>query len=303
MSNPELVSVIIPCYNQAHFLGEAIESVLAQSYQFVEIIVVDDGSTDNTAQLATSFEGVRCLSQSNMGLAGARNAGLSASSGTFVVFLDADDRLLPNSLQDGVSSLRANPECAFVYGHVNLIASDGSALSTPRQVAVRENHYLELLRHNYIWTTGAAVYRRSALDAIGGFDAAANGSADFDLNARIARVFPICCTDKTVLEYRRHRESMSRDCALMLRNAVAVRRRHRRLISGNRANESALHAGIQSAQADYGEKLIEVVGRRMRQGEWKSAALGLRTLLRYYPQGVFKRARRKLTGSVLHPQS
>src|SRR5215212_9690625 len=95
--SPPLVSVVIPCYNQAHFLSEAIESVLAQTHPNFEIIVVDDGSTDNTSEVAARYPGVRHIRQDNQGLAAARNTGLRESKGTCLVFLDADDRLLPNA--------------------------------------------------------------------------------------------------------------------------------------------------------------------------------------------------------------
>lgn len=295
MQNRDQVSVIIPCYNQARFLGEAIDSVLAQTFRNYEIIVVDDGSTDDTRLTAESFDQVRYLRQINRGLASARNVGLRTSNGNYVVFLDADDRLLSNALQDGVEALKARPDCAFSYGHVNLIASDGSPLPTPHQVPVRENHYLELLRHNYIWTTGAVVYRRKVLESVGDFNVSLSGSADFDLNTRITRVFPVCCVDTTVLEYRRHNENMSRDYALMLRNAVAVRLNQRRLVRGRQAFETALRTGILSAQADYGEKLLDLIGVRLREGNWKAAIAGLAILARYYPRGFIKRARRKLS--------
>src|SRR5215204_1671374 len=102
-----LVSVVIPCYKQAHFLGEAIESVLAQSYPNFEIIVVDDGSPDNTSEVAASYPRVRLVRQENQGLSAARNSGLSRSEGEYVVFLDADDRLLPGALQVGLECLEA----------------------------------------------------------------------------------------------------------------------------------------------------------------------------------------------------
>src|SRR5436190_3159495 len=95
------VSVVIPCYNQSHFLQEAIESVLAQSHQNFEIIVVDDGSTDNTSQIARTYPRVRYIYQNNSGLAAARNTGIKHSKGTFVVFLDADDRLKSCALETG----------------------------------------------------------------------------------------------------------------------------------------------------------------------------------------------------------
>jgi len=127
-----LVTVVIPCYNQARFLGEAIESVLAQSYRNFEVIVVDDGSTDKTSEVAGRYEGVRLIRQENKGLAGARNSGLAKSQGEYVVFLDADDRLLPKALEVGLGCFDSHPECALVSGHTRFINADGSLLRTAR---------------------------------------------------------------------------------------------------------------------------------------------------------------------------
>src|SRR5713101_4173715 len=118
---PPLVSVIIPSYNHAQFLGQAIESVLAQSYSNFELIVVDDGSTDNTTEVARRYSPVRYIYQENAGLSSARNSGLRQSRGEFLVFLDADDRLLPHALETGISCMREHPECAFVSGHCRVI--------------------------------------------------------------------------------------------------------------------------------------------------------------------------------------
>src|ERR671910_1122682 len=120
-----LVSVVIPCYNQAHFLGEAIESVLSQSYPHHEIVVVDDGSTDDTSEVASRYDGVRLVRQENRGLAGARNTGIRHSEGDYLVFLDADDRLLPEALRAGVECFESHPECAFVFGRFRYISVDG----------------------------------------------------------------------------------------------------------------------------------------------------------------------------------
>src|SRR5215831_17387476 len=94
-----LVSVIIPCYKQAYFLPDSIGSVLAQTYPGTELIVVDDGSPDNVSELVERYPGARCVQQENRGLAEARNAGFRASTGAYVVFLDADDRLIPNAVE------------------------------------------------------------------------------------------------------------------------------------------------------------------------------------------------------------
>src|SRR5919112_3168501 len=126
ISEVALVSVIIPSYNHAHYLGEAIESVLSQSYRNFEIIVVDDGSTDNTSEVASHYEEVRLVRQENRGLAGARNSGLAEAEGEYLVFLDADDRLLPRALEVNLTELAAHPQCALVAGYQWLIEADGS---------------------------------------------------------------------------------------------------------------------------------------------------------------------------------
>jgi glycosyltransferase involved in cell wall biosynthesis len=303
MMNPDLVSVIIPCYNQAHFLGEAIESVFRQTYPHYEIIVVDDGSTDETANVAAGFEQVQCLTQKNLGLAAARNAGLEASRGSYLVFLDADDRLLPNALEDGIKTFNTHPECAFVYGHVQLISATGLPLPSPRQSDPQGDHYLELLRHNYIWTPGAVIYCRGVFDFVAGFNPRVDGSADFDLNARIARLFPICCSESVVLEYRRHDGGMSRDFARMLKSAVTARRLQWEFAGGSRPHEEALQTGMRTVQEDYGEKLFEQVRNHVCENKWGRAMSGLLTLVRYYPHGLVKHAYRKLQHVVTDAQN
>src|SRR6266849_10400417 len=173
VSMPEsgLVSVIIPCYNQAHFLHEAIESVLAQSYSNFEIILVNDGSTYSTAEVVRRHSPVRYVYQENAGLSSARNTGLRHSRGEFLVFLDADDRLLPHALETGVGSIREHPECAFVSGHCRVINATGVILPSPRQLRVEGEHYLTLLRGGtYIWCPATVLYQRRVFDFVHGFD-------------------------------------------------------------------------------------------------------------------------------------
>ena len=109
-TNTELVSVVIPCFNAGHYLNEAIQSVLAQTHARIELLVVDDGSTDRTEEVACSDPQVIYLRQRNQGVASARNTGLRSSIGDSVVFLDGDDRLLPHAVEAGLKCLRKHPK-------------------------------------------------------------------------------------------------------------------------------------------------------------------------------------------------
>ncbi|MEO6860501.1 MAG: glycosyltransferase family A protein, partial [Microcoleus sp.] len=110
------VSVVIPSYNSTQFLPEAIESVLEQSYPPFEVIVVDDGSTDETKEVCDRYPTVKYVYQNNQGVAAARNTGLRVSTGEYILFLDSDDCLLPEAIEIGVKHINALPEVGFVFG-------------------------------------------------------------------------------------------------------------------------------------------------------------------------------------------
>ena len=301
-----LVSVVVPCYNQGHFLADAIDSVFRQTYASIELIVVDDGSSDDTTAIASRYPSLCYLRRENGGAAAARNAGLRESSGQFAIFLDADDRLLPEAVAAGVESLSAHREWAFVTGHVTLIDRQGSPAGTPAQTHAGGDQFVALLRSNYIWTPGAVMYRRSVLDEVGGFDPAALGSADYELNVRIASRFAIGCHHRIVLEYRQHGANMSADLAFMLRSALRVRSALRERVAGNPQARAAWQAGIDIVKADYGRRLVHQVRSDLSAAGRRGRGLrGLACLLRYYPAGLLEiaagRARsRSSAGSTRH---
>src|SRR5262249_47623762 len=289
-----LVSVIIPCYNQARYLGEAITSVLDQSYRPLEIVLVDDGSQDDTRRVAESFRGVRYLHQENQGTAAARNRGYRESRGAFLLFLDADDRLLPAALEAAVRPLEESPSCGFTYGFVRVILPDGSLLKTPPQFPVEKDHYLRLLRHNYIWTPGVVLYRRAAIESVGGFRPKAGGSADLDLNLRIARLWPVHCHGKFILEYRDHNASQNANAAETLNSTIRVRREHRAQLGGRRDYEEALMEGIRVDRAYYGVRLAGSVAEHFREGRWQLGLSELLVLVRYDSLRLVRQALGKL---------
>ena len=120
-----LVSVVIPTYNCAHYLPAALESVLAQDYDPMEIIVVDDGSTDETQAVLQRYPEVTCIRQANGGLSNARNTGINAARGEWIALLDADDIWPPGKLEEQMQILVAHPEVALLFGDTRRFSDDG----------------------------------------------------------------------------------------------------------------------------------------------------------------------------------
>jgi glycosyltransferase involved in cell wall biosynthesis len=294
--NEPLVSVIIPCYKQAHFLGEAIESVLRQTYRTYEIIVIDDGSPDNTAEVAARYPHVLLISQRNQGLAAARNSGIKESHGEYLVFLDADDRLLPKAMESGIGCMLRHPQSAFVFGSYYYINLDGAPLSAPSPPYHGDDLYFAMLDRNRIEMGAAVMYRRDIFDSIGGFKTSLRAAEDYDLYLRIARSYPCHHHDEVVAEYRKHETTMTKDYALMLATTITVLRSQRRYISGDKKYEEAYLAGLKSWQECYGEPLyLRTITRMWEPREWKQTLRGLWCLLRYYPQAIYLHGSNRLS--------
>ena len=156
MSERPRISVVIPAYNRAHLVGEAIQSVLDQDFPPHEIVVVDDGSTDDTAAVAARYP-VRVISQDNQGIGGARNRGITESSGELLAFLDSDDRWMPNRLSAQMRRLAAPPPVDLVFAHYREIHDlDGVRRVVPDPVAG--------------WSASTALARRDVFDRVGLFE-------------------------------------------------------------------------------------------------------------------------------------
>ncbi len=255
------VSIIICCYDQAHFLGEAIESALAQTHIAEEIVVVDDGSSDNTEAVVARYPSVAYLRQPNSGLSAARNAGLRHTRGEHVIFLDADDRLRPTAAARGLSALAARPDCACATGHHHLIGVDGAVIQEWVRPPGENDRYTLLLKGNYVSMCAAVLFRRAALTVVGEFDPALEAAEDYDLYLRIARRFPICDHDDVVAEYRRHGAALTDDPLLMLRCALRVLKAQKPFIAGNPLYVEAWRTGLRHWQDYYGR----ATGRRLAQ--------------------------------------
>ncbi len=180
-----IVSVIIPAYNQGHYLREAIQSVLNQTYHDFDILVVDDGSTDNTSEIAHTFDDPRIsyLYQDNRGLSGARNTGIRYSSGKYLTFLDSDDLFLPDKLNLLTDELENHPEIGFVAGQAIPIDESGHRTGRIFDTALPENP-VKLLLGNPLHV-GSVMLKRSWQEQVGFFDENLRSYEDWDMWLRL----------------------------------------------------------------------------------------------------------------------
>jgi len=294
-----VVSVIIPCYNQAEFLADSIESVLVQTYSPVECIVVDDGSPDHTAEIAARYLTVTCIRRSNGGIAIARNAGFYASRGEYVAFLDADDRLTSSAVNAHLRCFAEHPEAAFVVGDIDHIGTDGSYCGSPRWPLLTDNQYEELLKVNHVANTIAVMFRREVIRQVGGFEAACSPASDYRILLQAARSFPSAHHRNVVAQYRRHPQSMSVNGALMLRATGHVMRMERSSVGTDERLKAALRSGEAYWRDHFGAVTIKQMFRQLSGGKLLSSGRLLLTLAWYVRGRLFllpwKHLRRRLS--------
>jgi glycosyltransferase involved in cell wall biosynthesis len=230
------VSVVIPAYNYARFLADALRSVLGQTYKDIEVIIVDDGSKDNTGEVAKAFSGdprVRYVYQDNSGVSAARNNGIRSSRGEYVAFLDADDYWLPGNLEAKVKILDSRQEVALVCSDINIFDhATGRVLSrfwhnpgsddAVDQDKASKAAALCLIDKGCFIQPSAVLLRKSVLSETGDFDVSLKTHEDWDLFVRIVRRFPVAVIDKPLAMVRKHGNSLQSDSEAMSRDAVTV---------------------------------------------------------------------------------
>jgi glycosyltransferase involved in cell wall biosynthesis len=225
MTDPQLprISVVIPCYNAERYISATIESVLAQNWPDLEVVVVDDGSKDTSVQIIRErFPHVLLVQQANQGVAAARNTGIKASSGDWIAFLDADDLWLPGKLHRQWQSIESNPEARMGYTAWQVWESS-DAIPTSAFMAQLANDandaakwpgatgwiYPQLLLDCIVWTSTVLV-QRTLLDEIGDFNPTLRIGEDYDLWLRASRHTPIVRVSAPTALYRQHPQSITK---------------------------------------------------------------------------------------------
>ncbi len=276
MAHEPLVSVVIPCRNQAAFLRSALSSVSAQTYARHETIVVDDGSTDDSAEVAASA-GATVLSQQHAGLGAARNSGLRNASGEYVIFLDSDDELVEDAIATGVAVLARHPDACMVARCCQLIDRHGRPIPTNWAEPAADDLYAEWLLRNFVWTPGAAMFRRDPLIGAGGFPSSLGPASDYAVYLELARRGAVVFDRRDAVRYRQHDSNMSRDAVRMLKATLAVLRRERKRLPPGYGLQ--YQRGVRAWRTFYGEQIIQQLRGASRDGGISRRDLGAIWLL------------------------
>lgn len=278
------VSIVIPCHDQAHFLGDAMSSAARQTWPHLELVVVDDGSTDATADVARRA-GAIVLQQRRAGVGAARNAGLAAATGEVVIFLDADDILESDAAESAVRAFDAHPEAAMAARCCVLIDVNGHALPTSCELVAGEGDlYPAWLKRNLVWTPGAAAFRREDLTRIGGFPVDIGPAADYAVYLTFARESRVVVENRPVVRYRQHAANMSRDAARMLDATMRVLDREAPFVPARYLAD--LREGRRTWCTFYGEQIIQGLRADVRAGELGSGQLRAASVLLRHCQSL-----------------
>jgi glycosyltransferase involved in cell wall biosynthesis len=223
-----LVSVIIPAYNAERFIARTLESVLNQTYKNIEVLVVDDGSSDRTPEIVHHFaeidSRITLFQQSNAGVAAARNLAIQHAKGAFIAPLDADDIWYPTNLEKQVQCLaQSDASVGLVYSWSIDIDEADQPVDGFHAARIEGNVFTTLLCHNFIANASATLIRRSCLEKVGGYNCQlreldAQGCEDWDLYLRIAEAYQFRAVPEFLVGYRKVLSSMSRNYATMARS-------------------------------------------------------------------------------------
>jgi glycosyltransferase involved in cell wall biosynthesis len=289
MTPEPLVSVVIPAYNANRFIERTLRSALRQTYSNLEVIIIDDGSTDNTRSLAEAVvagdERVRIIGVRNGGVAKARNIGIDESSGAFIAFLDADDLWHPTTLELQVSSLlgRSGKDAGAAYAFSRVIDVNDRAIQTANALACSGYVLARLMYAKFIGNGSSMLVRREVAIAVGGFESAwaargIGGCEDLDFELKIAAKYPLAAIPRFLVGYRIYPGNMSSDKTRMARALVATVEHHVRV---NPDLPAWAASKARSSTSEYALSLL------LRDRRWMMACAEFARLARFDPGRAF----------------
>jgi len=217
------VSVIIPAYNAEKYIGEAINSVLSQMYTDFEVIVIDDGSTDETQARVKEFgELVSYYYKQNNGPASARNFGVKKAKGEFIAFLDADDLWEPEKLEKQLNFLNRHPEIVLVCSAIYSFGTRSKTYYLLSTKTHQGNLFRSLFLKSFIHTSSVIIKKKAIIEDVGGFKEEYRWGEDYDLWLRIAKRFPIAYLGEPLVRIRSHEQNISKAKISLRQNAIKI---------------------------------------------------------------------------------
>jgi glycosyltransferase involved in cell wall biosynthesis len=264
------VSVVIPTYNHRAYVLQTLDSVFAQTYADYEIIVVNDGSPDDTAELLRPLVEagrIRYIEQPNAGMGAARNRGIAEARGRYIAVLDDDDLWPPDKLAWQVEALENRPHAVLAYGRSALIKPDGSIYVHEYPDFPSGEVYTQMLEKSWLISPGMALMRADTMRRLGGFDPKIWGADDWDLYIRLAREGEFVFEDRVSLFYRMHPENASRRHVIRLANNF-FRTVHKHAGWNVRLMSRQLRFGLPI----YNEPLHQLTQRCWETGDYRGAA-------------------------------
>lgn len=282
-----LVSVLVPCYNYADYVGEAIQSILSQDYPNLELIIVDDGSTDHSVAVIESnlrdwqripgVQRAQLIQQQNQGVSSALNTALAAAQGEYIATFDADDVMPSGRLQVQVEYLQDRPEVGCLGGRTVRIDPDSQRLpSREKRRAIKRYDFNQALEMALVVGGNVAMYRRAAINAVGGYDQHIV-IQDFQMTLKVAHAgYAVHILPQVVTLYRKHPESLSNNYRLEYASGLQV------------IEAYADHPAYPSARAKLTIKALRSAATDDKSLAW---SLVRQVPLRYWDAQMFRRLR------------
>ena len=284
-----ICSVIVPLYNTGDYLHETIKSVIDQTRKDIEIIVVDDGSTDDTFSIAQTYSEfdtrIRCFSQKNAGDSAARNTGMKYAKGKYIIFLDHDDVLNSNAIELQVSTLENNPSLKMALGSNEVI--DSNSMHIKDNILTESLFSAKEVAFGLTPSFSQCIYRRDSLDEIGGFNPEAKNAADHDLNLRLLGDDYVGIShNKKVMKYRVHPDQQTKSPSKLMHNHLLAL--HNYYESKSIDKNSDLIKKINAHWYEYyGQFLPSEILRLVRNYQFEDAKFALSKYATGIPYTIF----------------
>lgn len=307
-----MISVVMPAYNSADFIREAIESVLNQTYPHFELIVIDDGSSDNTVQIVEEYQArdprVKLIKQQNAGVGAARNVGISTAQHPWIALMDSDDIALPERFEKQIAAIEANPDVVMWSSETRNMSDTGQARQESKYGGPTSREEFNDLRRRgqmiYLATT-AAIFRKDIAEQIGGFDPRFRSAGDTEFWDRMAAHGPTLALAEPLVLYRLHRQGiMAKRFAELYRNTQYLEKRARERVAGNELDfehfikDFAAQSGLKRLlrDADMRSQLhYRIAGTYISAKQYLPGLFQLGLAFIFNPRLIFQRIWRRLT--------